>query len=62
MNKTEKAVSAYVQNGGYPAFTPERPETADLGEKYSGSGKPHDARTGHIKRGGAMQPTVPTKK
>ena len=52
MSKAEKAIS----------FTPERPETADLGKDYSGDGKPHDARTGHIKQGGAMNPSVPAKK
>jgi hypothetical protein len=61
MNKTEKATSAYVQPSGYIAFTPERPETADEGA-IGPVGKKHDARTDHIKRGGAMNPTVPTKK
>jgi hypothetical protein len=56
-----KAISAYIQDGGYPAFTPERPGTADLGKDYAGKGKKHDPRTAHIKQGGAMHPETPTK-
>jgi hypothetical protein len=62
MNKA--AISAYIQPSGHPAFTPERPKTADLGKDYpSGIGKPHDARRDHIKQGGAMsdQPTKETR-
>ena len=59
--KSNKALSAYTQECGLPAFTPERPKTADLGEKYAGKGKPHDARTIHIKQGDAQHPTIPTK-
>ena len=58
---SDKALSSYVQDGGYPAFTPERPESADLGKDYAGKGKKHDSRTAHIKQGGAMQPDVPAK-
>jgi hypothetical protein len=58
---SDKAISAFVQDGGYPAFTPERPEPADLGKDYAGNGKPHDARTNHIKQGGAMHPDKATK-
>jgi hypothetical protein len=61
MNKTNKAISAYTQPSGHIAFTPERPETADEG-MIGPTGKKHDTRTGHIKRGGAMSPTAPSKK
>ena len=61
MNKTKKAASAYIQNGGYPAFTPERPETADEGV-IGPVGKKHDPRTAPIKRGGAMNAAVLAKK
>jgi hypothetical protein len=50
---SKKAISAYIQDGGYPGFNPERPKTADLGKDYKGDGKPHDNRREHIKQGGA---------
>jgi hypothetical protein len=55
----KKAISAYLQPGGFPAFTPERPKTADLGEKYIGKGKPHDNRRVHIKAGNARTEKPP---
>jgi hypothetical protein len=57
---SKKALNAYTQPGGYPAFTPERPKTADLGRDYAGKGKPHDNRREHIKAGGARF-DAPTK-
>ena len=57
---SEKAISCYIQDGGYPAFTPERPDPADEGE-IGTVGKKHDARATHIKRGGAMRPDQPVK-
>lgn len=54
MNNSNKAISAFIQKSGHPAFVPERPKTADLGKNYTGNGKPHDARRDHIKQGGAM--------
>jgi len=58
---SNKSLSKSMQPGGYPCFVVERRSSADLGDKYTGKGKGHDERTGHILQGGAKHPTVQTK-
>jgi hypothetical protein len=58
----KKAISFYVQDGGYPAFNPERPKPADDGPFPSGKGKKHDPRRGHILAGDARFDAPPKNK